>query len=186
MIRNSGTRPLTVSDIFWDSLYDPWFEVQTDFAGPQTLDRGDSLVINVLAIINVPTENDTVLLNGNVSIASDDPLDPLKYILLEAETVVLGTQTDPPGIITESRLLGNYPNPFNPITVISWQLAVNSPVRLTIYTIRGEKVATLVNQSLPAGTHTAEWDAGGIASGVYLYRLEAGGFVETRKMMLMK
>ena len=83
-------------------------------------------------------------------------------------------------------LAQNYPNPFNPNTVISWQLAVSSPVKITVYNITGQEVATLVNERKPAGIHSVEWDAANFASGVYLYRLEAGDFVETRKMVVMK
>jgi YVTN family beta-propeller protein len=80
----------------------------------------------------------------------------------------------------------NYPNPFNPSTVISWQLAVGNQVKLTVYNITGQRVAILVNERQPAGSHSVKFDASGLASGVYLYRLEAGGFVENRKMVLMR
>jgi hypothetical protein len=62
----------------------------------------------------------------------------------------------------------NYPNPFNPTTVISWQLAVGSTVNLTVYNIAGQRVATLLSASLPAGFHEYEWDASHMPSGVYL------------------
>jgi hypothetical protein len=80
----------------------------------------------------------------------------------------------------------NYPNPFNPGTVISWQLAVSSSVKLTIYSITGQEVTVLVNERQAAGQHSILWNASDFASGVYLYRLEADGYVETRKMILMK
>jgi len=88
----------------------------------------------------------------------------------------------------------NYPNPFNPITTIQFNLPKNSQVTLKIFNIRGEKVATLLSAFLPAGSHSIEWDASNMASGVYLYRLQAGNplqshaqsYVETRKMMLIK
>jgi hypothetical protein len=84
------------------------------------------------------------------------------------------------------QLFQNYPNPFNPTTVISWQLAVSSPVTLTVYDIHGQKVVSLINQRQTAGLHSLEFDAGDLPSGVYLYRLEADGFVQSRKMILMK
>jgi hypothetical protein len=80
----------------------------------------------------------------------------------------------------------NYPNPFNPSTVISWQLSVSSSVTLTIFTITGKKVVTLVDKRQPAGFYSIEWDASNLASGVYLYRLQTGDYVETRKMVLMR
>jgi predicted GH43/DUF377 family glycosyl hydrolase len=84
------------------------------------------------------------------------------------------------------RLNQNYPNPFNPTTRISWQLAVGNFVNLSIYNVAGERIITLVNRTYPAGLHTVEWDASQLSSGVYLYRIQAGEYVETKKMILMK
>ena len=83
-------------------------------------------------------------------------------------------------------LLQNFPNPFNPATEISFVLAHASDVRLEIYNVVGQKVATLVTGSLEAGQHTVSWNASAVASGVYLYRLQAGDFSETKKMLLLK
>ena len=80
----------------------------------------------------------------------------------------------------------NYPNPFNPKTVISWQLPVGSEVDLSIFNILGQKVATLVSRKQKAGFYEVEWDAGGFASGVYYYRLQAGEYVATKKLVLLK
>jgi photosystem II stability/assembly factor-like uncharacterized protein len=79
----------------------------------------------------------------------------------------------------------NYPNPFNPITTIEFNLPKNSEVALKIFNILGEEVATLVSDRLSAGSYTYEWDASNLASGIYLYRLQAGSYIETRKMVLM-
>jgi len=80
----------------------------------------------------------------------------------------------------------NYPNPFNPTTTISFSLPVATDVNLNIYNIAGQKVATVANGFFDAGTHSVVWDANGAASGVYLYRIEAGEFKDTKKMLLMK
>ena len=80
----------------------------------------------------------------------------------------------------------NYPNPFNPTTVISWHSNVSGKVELSIYNILGHKVATLVSEKYPAGNHKIEWDAKGFSSGIYLYRIKAGDFVQTKRMLLMK
>jgi hypothetical protein len=80
----------------------------------------------------------------------------------------------------------NYPNPFNPSTTIEFDLPKTSEVTLKIYNILGEEVTTLLSTSLLSGSYKYEWDASGLASGVYLYRLEAADFVRTRKMILMK
>lgn len=83
-------------------------------------------------------------------------------------------------------LLQNRPNPFNPITEVAFTLAQESPVRLTVYNLRGQQVARLVEGTLGAGEHTVTWDATGQPSGVYFYRLEGPGFSESLKMTLVK
>jgi hypothetical protein len=80
----------------------------------------------------------------------------------------------------------NYPNPFNPSTTIEFALAKAGFVTLTIYNVAGENVATLVSESLTAGSYQYHWDAGGLASGVYFYRLEAGQFSQTKKLLLLR
>jgi hypothetical protein len=83
-------------------------------------------------------------------------------------------------------LYQNYPNPFNPTTTIEFDLPKTSEVTLKVFNILGEEVATLLSASLLSGSHSVEWDASNLASGVYLYRLQAGDFIDTRKMVLMK
>ncbi len=90
------------------------------------------------------------------------------------------------GIPIVSALLQNYPNPFNPTTAISYQLSVVSNVELRVFDLLGREVAVLVNKVLPAGRYVVTWNADGLASGVYLYRLQAGEHVETRKLVLLR
>ncbi len=80
----------------------------------------------------------------------------------------------------------NFPNPFNPSTVIRYQLPVISNVVIKIYDVMGREVETLVNERLQAGTYETSFDGSGLNSGVYFYRLTADGFSETRRMMLLK
>jgi serine protease len=80
----------------------------------------------------------------------------------------------------------NYPNPFNPTTEIRYQTKEVGNVLLTIYDVLGREVATLVNERKPAGMYTAHWNAQNLPNGVYFYRVVAGDFVETKKMILMK
>ena len=80
----------------------------------------------------------------------------------------------------------NHPNPFNPSTEICFALPMTSHVRLEIFNIAGQKVGTLIDGHLNAGHHTATWDGGDVSSGVYLYRLQAGVFDDTKKMILLK
>jgi hypothetical protein len=80
----------------------------------------------------------------------------------------------------------NYPNPFNPSTVIVYELPTVSDVVLTVYDMLGREIATLVRQRQAAGRYRATFNAQNLSSGVYLYRLQAGSFVQTKKMMLLK
>jgi len=90
------------------------------------------------------------------------------------------------GIPKQYSLSANYPNPFNPTTKIRYELPKRTKVRLRIYDLLSREVATLVDQEKPAGSYEVRWDASGFASGVYFYRLQAGGFVETKKLVLLK
>ncbi len=83
-------------------------------------------------------------------------------------------------------LAQNAPNPFNPLTEISFRLERSSHATLRVYDTRGRVVATLVDGALAAGDHRVSFSARGLASGLYMYRLEAGGVVESRKMMLVR
>jgi len=80
----------------------------------------------------------------------------------------------------------NSPNPFNPATQIKFSLQTAGPVRLQVYNVRGQLVETLVSRDMVAGPHQVMWSAQDQASGVYFYRLEAPGFSETRKMIMLK
>jgi len=86
----------------------------------------------------------------------------------------------------EFALLGNYPNPFNASTMIEYQLPEASDVKLEVYNLIGEKVATLVNGAEEAGYKTVIWDASEVSSGLYFYRLTCGDFSEAKMMMLVK
>jgi subtilisin family serine protease len=94
--------------------------------------------------------------------------------------------TTKPALPSSVALRGNYPNPFNPSTTILFDLASPSQVRLQVFDILGRSVATLLNQPLTAGSHSAVFDGSGFASGVYLIRLEAGTVTLSSKMVLMK
>ncbi len=80
----------------------------------------------------------------------------------------------------------NYPNPFNPRTGVRFQVPGVSDVKLTVYDILGREVVVLVNERKSPGTYEVSFDGNGLASGVYLYRLTAGSFVQTRKMLVIK
>ena len=84
------------------------------------------------------------------------------------------------------KLKQNYPNPFNPSTIISFSLPSESNVDLKIYNILGKEVTELVKKELTPGNYSYSWDASNFASGVYFYRIQAGNFIQTKKMLLIK
>ncbi len=83
-------------------------------------------------------------------------------------------------------LYQNYPNPFNPITHIKYAVPKLSQVRIEIYNILGQRVRTLLNEEKPPGYYVVEFDASSLASGFYIYRMQAEGFVDIRKMIVTK
>ena len=87
---------------------------------------------------------------------------------------------------TEYSLAQNYPNPFNPATVIHYSLPAAGFVTLKVYNILGEEAGTLVNEFQEAGYKSASWDAAGLPSGIYLYRLISGSFTDLKKMMVVR
>jgi hypothetical protein len=92
---------------------------------------------------------------------------------------------------TTTALLGNYPNPFNPSTTFKYALSEDAHVSLKVYNMLGQLVATIVDESQLAGYHRSVWDGKNefgqnVASGIYIYRIVAGGFVETKRMVLIK
>jgi hypothetical protein len=80
----------------------------------------------------------------------------------------------------------NYPNPFNPATRIEYELPTDAFVSLKVYNLIGQEVATLVNESKRAGIYVADWNAEGLPSGMYFYKIQAGAFNATRRMMLVR
>lgn len=105
-------------------------------------------------------------------------------------TVTEGTPTSVNGASPETpaafTLGPNFPNPFNPSTQIPFELPQRAQVRVTVLDVAGRTVATPAEGDFPAGRHTVAFDASGLPSGVYLYRVEAAGQVLTRKMALVK
>ncbi|MCX6175418.1 MAG: T9SS type A sorting domain-containing protein [Ignavibacteriales bacterium] len=96
------------------------------------------------------------------------------------------TDVEGEAIPTEFALYQNFPNPFNPTTNIKFALPKESNVTLRIYNVLGQEVETLVNKVMPAGYHTVDFNATKLSSGMYIYRIEAGDFVQVKKMLLMK
>jgi hypothetical protein len=96
------------------------------------------------------------------------------------------TTVAPTDIPTEFSLSQNYPNPFNPRTTIKYSIPQRSFVSITVYNILGKEVSKLVNEEKLSGSYEVQFDGNRLSSGVYFYRLQAGKFSETKKLMLLK
>jgi len=112
---------------------------------------------------------------------------PKLVLTFDEETAVTIPEEEESEIPEEFKLQQNYPNPFNPSTIITYQLAESRRVNLTVYNYLGQEVARLVNnQRQAAGVYRQSFDASNLASGVYIYRLQAGSFTTEKKMILVK
>jgi hypothetical protein len=100
--------------------------------------------------------------------------------------LIVGNSKMDVAVPSKFSLLQNYPNPFNPVTVISYQLAVNIFATVRVYDLLGREVATLMNEEKSAGSYTVQWDATHFTGGVYFYRLQAGAFSDTKKLLILK
>jgi hypothetical protein len=89
-------------------------------------------------------------------------------------------------IVKKFKLYDNYPNPFNPSTMITYDVAKESKVEIIVYDVLGREVAALVNETKAAGTYKVEFNASKFTNGVYFFRMTAGDFVRTQKMVLIK
>jgi len=119
--------------------------------------------------------------------------DPVEYVVNEKDLEQYFARIDSRVTATpmQSALLQNFPNPFNPVTTVRFQLASAGNVRLSIYNVRGQLVKTLVNSKLQAGYYEHKWDGVNdhgqrVSSGVYFYKLSAPGYSQARKMVLLK
>jgi hypothetical protein len=110
------------------------------------------------------------------------------YHMVDAAAILAGTDVrEVPDVLPAAyRLEQNYPNPFNPTTNIRYSIPQSAFVTLTVFDMVGREVATLVNQEQSAGTYVADFDAANLANGTYFYKIQAGNFSETRKMMVLK
>jgi hypothetical protein len=100
-------------------------------------------------------------------------------------TIVTNSNTDPI-IVGSYKLEQNYPNPFNPNTIIKFKITKSGFTTLRVYDVIGNHIATLVERNLPVGEFSLSFDASNLTSGTYLYRLESGKYIETKKMILLK
>lgn len=125
---------------------------------------GASLNLGIaLAQTQVTLQANAIVSPGNLSAVNDNSTIPQKFALEQ-----------------------NYPNPFNPSTIINFSLAKGGQVTLSVYDLLGQQVSELVNERREAGVYEVKFDGSNLSSGVYFYRLQAGDFVATKRLLLLR
>jgi hypothetical protein len=152
----------------------------------------DTIQENNLRLYTSPSGEDNSwefaggMINMEDNYAEVSGLGRLAYVTLAYGDQIVAVEDEFGGIPTEFSMYQNFPNPFNPETVIRFDLPEESFVNLSVYNLIGEKVATLINEKMNQGRYTQNFNAGNLPSGVYVYRLSAGSSVQVKKMVLMK
>ena len=167
-----------------------------------------SLIGSLIGLVLSVSVGAEPLLEGRVRLSSGQPATGVQVRLFDLTDLrrFVGTTTDEAGFFalslqtfstergtalpTDFALGHNYPNPFNPSTIIPYQLPASGHVRLDVFNVLGQRLATLVDAERSAGAHTAQWDgtdAAGwaVGAGVYIYRLSSGGMTESQRMVLV-
>jgi carboxypeptidase T len=178
-ISNTGGSLLTYGVI--DTAGTSWLSVSPAFGA---LDSGQTAVSAIIMRGTGLTPDSTYM--ATIYVVSNDPSTssvPLNVTLRVTHPTAV--REDEP-IPTTFALLQNYPNPFNPSTTFSFDIPYPSFAVLTIYNILGQEVAVLVNEEMNPGRYRVTWDAIGLSSGVYVYKLQAGSFTDTKKLLLVR
>ncbi len=126
-------------------------------------------------------ENNLYVTGFNFNSGTEEDYLTIKYVQSTS-----GTKENDLEIPQSFILYQNHPNPFNPYTIISYQLTVSSDITLKVYDLLGREVATLVDEYKPRGKYEIEFSASALPSGVYFYQLKASNYIETKKMSLLK
>lgn len=183
-ISNAGTATMmgSITSIAPFYMYNDLLEpvLYLDYIIP----AGENMVLDVNFIPGAEQ-----LYSGEMVITSDDPGLPVMTVSLEGS----GQPVSNEDLVNplQTALVGNYPNPFNPNTTIKFSLKEQSPVNVTIYNISGQKVITLVNDTMPAGTYNLPWNGKdakgrGVGSGIYFFKMDSGKYTSTKKMIMLK
>jgi len=174
-IENTGTADLIVTNI---TSSEPAFTVNLTST---TITPGNNQDVEVTF---TPTLEQTY--NGTIDITHNAAGSPTSVTVTGVGDPAVGVEDDLSGIPDDFALMQNYPNPFNPATTIYYALPEASSVELIVYDILGNEIMKFVEDQQAAGYHKINFDASGFISGIYFYQIQAGDFVETKKMVLMK
>lgn len=152
------------------------------------IENAEGTLLKINFVINKNAVQSPTIIKFDFASVLDDLAIPQSNLTLEnGEIHITSVGVKNEGLIPFTyKLSHNYPNPFNPVTTIQYALPAAGDVLLTIYNLRGQEVARLVNEVQQVGYHKVTWDASSLASGIYFYRLQAGDFVKTKKMILLK
>jgi len=127
--------------------------------------------------------------NGKLTAAQAQPLIDYANEIIDAinsELLKQGNEDNTKVIPDAFTLQQNYPNPFNPSTTIRYSIPTSEIVTLKVYDVLGNEVATLINEEKSTGSYEVEFNASGLSSGIYFYKLQTNSFIETKKMLLLK
>ncbi len=171
-----------VTDYGWINT-SPKDQRQMQNMGPFTLEKGKEFEVVVGYVVGQGTDALTSItesknISGTAGVLYNSNFDTSSIV--SVKEIYSGN------IPEEYFLSQNYPNPFNPSTKIKYSVPQSSTVMIKVFDILGNEIETLVNEEKPAGTYEITWNAESLPSGVYLYKLQAGSYVETKKMILMK
>lgn len=147
-------------------------QISQSYLGPVEMVEDFGLPVNMKSQGLVKITNSA---SSTVMIVASQPV-------LQVDAVVLSQS----GIPRSTELYQNYPNPFNPRTTLRFSLSSHAHVQLAVFNVLGKEVASIVDETLPPGTHAAEWDASAFPSGVYFYRLATGQYTAVKKMLLLR
>jgi len=126
-------------------------------------------------------------LSGIGTLVGSTGFENLSGLAMRVDSIATSVEGEQQPVLPKAFALEqNYPNPFNPTTTFSLTIPQSSIVNLSVYDLLGREITTLVNEKLAPGTYTREWDAAGQPSGVYFYRLSAGDFADTKKLLLLR
>jgi photosystem II stability/assembly factor-like uncharacterized protein len=148
-----------------------------------TIDGGETWVLEQSNVLN--NLNEIQIVSSDKAFVSGDGGAILCYSGLSVTGIELDSDIIE-SIPTQYTILQNYPNPFNPSTKIKFGLPENSKVTVDVFTLLGEKISNLVDNTLAAGYHEVEFNGNDLASGIYIYRIVSNSFTQTKKMMLLK